>query len=102
MKVMIYQKVHAVSSPIREITIEGAFDDYYQGMDQINEELLIRNLPKDFLMSLQPQDLPIMVEDKINEKIGRVLGHTGQRNLKVFKGYDKYTKRYSLLLCRYE
>ena len=71
-------------------------------MDQINEELLIQNLSNDFLMSLRPQDLPVMVEDKINEKIGRVLGHTGQRNLQVFKDYDKYTTRYSLLLCRYE
>ena len=100
MKVLMREKKFGVTSPIREVIIQGNFRDYYGNLDEINEKLLIQNLPAYFLLHLQPKDLSIMVEDEIIESVGRVLSDTGQRNLKLFKDYDKYDKRYSLLLCR--
>lgn len=101
MKIYLREKAGAFTSPIKDAILPKTFPEYYLGKDNINEELLINDMSNNFL----PKDyefIAIMVEDEINENSGRVLSNTGQRGLSIFKDYDKYTNKYSLLLCRYE
>lgn len=101
MKVLLCEKTSMAREPVKETNLPGEFNEYYFGTDSINENLLLKNLPNDFL-PLDPEEIALMVEDKINESAGRVLSNVGQRNLKLFKDYDKYSCKYSILLCRYE
>lgn len=101
MKVLLCEKIGVVREPVKEIKITGDFNHYFRGLDKINEEPLILNLPQKFL-PVPHHEVSIMVEDEINKNVGRVLGNTGQRGLSTFKDYDKYESRYCLLLCRYD
>lgn len=101
MKVLLKEKQSVFRVPVKETILPGAFDDYYHGEDQIEEEKLLKELPAGFL-PLPAENVAIQVENKMNEAAGRVLGTRGQRNLKIFEDYDKYTCRFTLLLCRYE
>lgn len=101
MRVYLRKKEFAATAPIKKVSLQGNFYDYYMGKDNINERLLLDHLPNNFL----PKDcqyIAVMVEDEISKESGRVISNTGQRNLNIFKDYDKYSNKYSLLLCRYE
>lgn len=100
MKIVLYRMVSVINQPVKKIEIQGEFEDYYLGLDQINEELLLENLPPDFLPPIKLQEVSIMVEEEIYEPTGEPLGVTGQRNLTIFQNYCKQSLQYSLLFCR--
>lgn len=49
MKVVLMKKDMAIAYPVKQVIIEGSFDDYYSEKDGVNESLLIKNLPDEFL-----------------------------------------------------
>jgi len=98
MKVILNRRHYGVHSPIKEAIIDGEFTDYYLGEDQINEELLLKNLPEGFL-PVSPSKVLLSVQN-VSSKTGDVIGATGQRGLKKFKNWAKYFDAYNLELCR--
>ena len=65
----------------------------YLGDDNINEQLLLDNIPKDFLPD-KPNQILLVVEDKSGNG-------TGQRGLKIFRNWSKYFDCYSLTISKH-
>ena len=97
MKVILNRRHFGVHTPVKEAVIEGEFTDYYLGEDQINEDLLLKNLPKGFL-PVDPSKVLLSVQN-VNDA-GEVIGATGQIGLKIFRNWAKYFDAYNLELCR--
>ena len=97
MKVILNHRHYGIHTPVKETEIEGKFEDYYFGEDQINEDLLLKNLPEGFL-PVDPSKVLLSVQT-VNDK-GEIIGGTGQRGLKYFRNWEKYFDAYNLELCR--
>lgn len=97
MKISLWRRQYGIHEKVKETTIEGDFNDYYKGEDDINEDLLMQNIPEKFLPK-KPERILISVQS-VNSS-GEVTGGTGQRRLKVFKNWAKYFDSYVLELER--
>lgn len=98
MVVKLYFRRYGIHEFIKEVKIKGSLEDYYFGLDNINEELLLKNLPDDFL-PVEPSKILLLVEN-LHFKTGEPIGSTGQRNLSYFKNWEKYFHSYCIELCR--
>jgi hypothetical protein len=98
MKVILYRRHYGIHTPVKETEIDGKFEDYYLGEDQINEDLLLKNLPKGFL-PVDPSKVLLSVQI-INDETGEIVSGRGQRGLKKFRNWAKYFDAYNLELCR--
>jgi hypothetical protein len=97
MKVILNHRHYGIHTPVKETEIEGKFEDYYFGEDQINEDLLLKNLPEGFL-PISPSKVLLMVQE-VNST-GEIIGGKGQRGLSKFRNWAKYFDSYSLELCK--
>ena len=89
MKVKLFKRHYGVHDPKKEIEINALFYEVYIGEDNIDEKLLLQELPKDFL-PCKPREILLTVGDGD--------GSTGQRGLKRFKNWAKYFDAYVLKL----
>lgn len=84
MKIQLYRRHYGVHTPVREaIEIPCAYTDIYKGEDIINEQLLIDNIPVNYLLT----------------KVGHVLlvaNGFGQCGLEKFANWSKYYDAYVL------
>ena len=73
---------------LKEINVDCKFSDVYLGEDDINEELLLSVIPKNFLPT-EPKNILLV-------KIDEDGGGTAQRGLNIFKNWSKYYDAYVL------
>lgn len=93
MKIVLMQKLMAVTSPIKELVIPGEFADYYSPTTGVNESLLLENLPTDF--APKPiQHLSVWVETE------NQTGSTGKDSSEGLFANAESWDSFRLLLCR--
>lgn len=92
MFVTLRHRHYGVHKFIKEIEIPCNFDEVYLGEDNINEQLLLDNIPKGWLRD-KPNQILLMVEDELGNG-------TGQHNLKIFRNWSKYYDCYSLTISK--
>lgn len=63
MKLALYRRHHGIHNLKKEIKVDCNFNDVYLGEDNINEELLLSVIPKDFLLD-KPKNILLVVEDE--------------------------------------
>ena len=94
MKVTLYHRSIGIHSYVKECEIEGTFRRYGKAVDndfEINEERLLKALPKDFLPCESNKVLVTIEEGNSG---------TGVRNLKMFRPWSKYFNSYSIGLLK--
>ena len=94
MKVTLYHRHFGIHTKIKECEIEGTFRRYGKSIDndfEINEDRLIKALPKKFL-PCESNKVLITVEEGC---VG-----TGVSNLKMFRPWSKYFNSYSIGLLK--
>lgn len=87
MYIQLMYRSYGVHQPIKHIEIPCAFSEVYKSEDNINEELLLSNIPDGWLPT-KPSWILITVVDKSCA--------TGQRNLSLFRNWEKYFDSYVL------
>lgn len=89
MYIQLMHRHYGLHSPIKHIEIPCEFSEVYLGDDNINEELLLESIPKDWLPT-KIENILLAVADKY--------GSTGQRSLNKFRSWAKYFDAYCLEL----
>ena len=89
MYIQLYHRSYGVHTPIKHIEIPCDFHRVYISNDKIDEELLMSNIPDNWL--------PVP-EDRILLTVGNGNGSTGQCNLSIFRPWAKYFDAYVLEL----
>ena len=89
MYIQLMHRSLGVHDPIKHIEIPCRFEDVYLGEDNINEDLLLENIPKGWLPT-SPSLILLTVGNKY--------GTTGQYNLDKFRVWAKYFDAYCLEL----
>lgn len=95
MNVILRKRHYGVHDFVKEIDIIGNFNDYVQekteGIDsfEVKEQLLIENLPEDFLPT-SPKNILLIID---NGKYG-----TGLYGVNLFRKWSKYFDSYALEL----
>lgn len=89
MYIQLMHRSLGVHSPIKHIEIPCKFEDVYLGEDNINEDLLLENIPEGWL-PISPSLILLTVCDKY--------GGSGQYNLDKFRAWAKYFDAYCLEL----
>lgn len=89
MYIQLMHRHYGVHKPIRHLEIPCNFRDVYIADDNINEELLIQNIPEGWL----PVAPNLILLTKANE-----YGSDGQSNLNIFRPWGKYFDCYVLEL----
>jgi hypothetical protein len=86
--IQLNKRHYGIHSALKYLELPNvAFEDIYLGEDQINEELLLTNIPDGWL-PVPPERILLMVGDS--------LGSTGQNGLIKFRNWSKYFDSYSL------
>lgn len=94
MKVTLYHRSIGIHSYVKECEIEGTFRRYGKAVDhdfEINEERLLKALPKGFL-PCEPNKVLVTIEEG---GCG-----TGLSDLKIFRSWSKYYNTYSIGLLK--
>lgn len=95
MKVQLRHRHYGVHELIKEINIDGRFEDYCDPKTNqdyiINEQKLIENLPQDFL-PVPPNKILLSVSDDD--------GGIGQVDLNIFRTWAKYFDSYCIELYK--
>lgn len=89
MYIQLSHRHFGVHKPIKHTEIPCEFKDIVLGDDHINEELLLKHIPENWL-SDKPEKILVTVEDKY--------GGTGQCGLEHFRNWSKYYDAYVLNL----
>ena len=89
MYIQLMHRSYGVHEPIKHMEIPCKFSDVYLGKGNINEELLLNNIPNGWLPT-KSSSILLTVADKY--------GSTGQRNLNKFRSWAKYFDAYVLEL----
>lgn len=76
-----------IHTPIKYLEISCEFSDIFLGNDNINEDLLLKNIPEGWLPE-PPNRILLAVGDKY--------GATGQGGLHKFRSWAKYFDAYCL------
>ena len=91
MYIELSSRHHGVHKALKHIEIPCNFEDVYKGMDRINEELLLKNIPDGWL-PVHPSRILLTV--------GNESGSTGQCTNGVFRTWGKYFDAYVLDLLK--
>lgn len=89
MYIQLMHRHYGFHKPIKHIEIPCEFSEVYLGDNNINEELLLESIPKDWLPT-KPSSILLTVENKF--------GGTGQYGLNKFCSWAKYFDSYVLEL----
>lgn len=89
MYIQLMHRHYGLHSPIKHIEIPCEFSEVYLSNDNINEELLLESIPKDWLPT-KVENILLAVADKY--------GSTGQCGLNKFRSWAKYFDAYCLEL----
>ena len=87
MYIQLMHRHHGMHKPIKHTEIPCEFSDVYLSEDNINEELLLKNIPEGWLPT-KPNLILLTVGDKY--------GSIGQYGLKKFRSWAKYFDAYCL------
>lgn len=87
MYIQLMHRHYGMHEPIKHTEIPCEFSDVYLSEDNINEELLLKNIPEGWLPT-KPNLILLTVGDKY--------GSTGQYGLKKFRSWAKYFDAYCL------
>jgi len=97
MRIVLRTRHYGVHNFVKETNIVGTFDEYVKektnGIDEfeVNEELLLKNMPTDFLPT-QSKNILLIID---NGKYG-----TGLCGVKEFRKWRKYFDSYALELVK--
>ena len=89
MYIQLMHRHYGVHEPVKHMEIPCEFSEVYLGEDNINEELLLKNIPEGWLPT-HPGLILLAVGNKY--------GSTGQRGLSKFRSWAKYFDAYCLEL----
>lgn len=90
MYVQLMHRHYGLHEPIKHIEIPCNFDDIYLGDNNINEDLLLKLIPENWLPTA-PKNILLVVANNYG-------GGTGQNDLNKFKPWAKYFDAYCLEL----
>lgn len=89
MYIQLMHRHYGLHEPIKHTEIPCNFGDVYISEDNINEDILLKNIPEGFLPA-EPSKILLTVGDRY--------GTTGQVGLKRFRNWAKYFDSYVLEL----
>lgn len=89
MYIQLMHRHYGCHRPIKHLEIDCDFNKVYLGVDQINEELLLKSIPEGWLPTK-----PSLILLNVCNKYGGI----GQSNLNVFRNWAKYFDAYCLEL----
>lgn len=89
MYIQLMHRHYGLHEPIKHIEIHCNFSDVCITNENINEELLLKNIPNGWLPT-EPSKILLTIADKY--------GSTGQYNLNKFRPWAKYFDAYCLEL----
>lgn len=89
MYIQLMYRHYGIHRPIKHLEIPCEFSDVYLNEDNINEDLLLANIPEGWLPTAS-NNILLTVADKY--------GSTGQRGLNKFRSWAKYFDAYCLEL----
>ena len=91
MYIELMHRHYGVQKPIKHMEIHCEFSEVYLGLDNINEEFLLKHIPEGWLPT-KPDHILLTVR---NEH-----GSTGQCGLSKFRSWGKYFDAYCLKLLK--
>ena len=89
MYIQLAHRHYGIHEPIKHLKIPCDFNEVYLGDNNINEDLLLKNIPADWL--------PVPSK-AILLAVGNEHGSTGQYNVSQFRPWAKYFDAYSLTI----